>query len=1141
MQLQPCRLEALSGSAGYSYLRATIVSSGLVVLLLHSAGVFAQARCPQPAARAASVEGRVEARADPQSAWQRVRPDDALCAGDSVRVLELSRAGLLLANDVLLRLDQNSVLTLGEAEPEKPSVMELLRGWLHVITRHRKQFRVTTPVVNAVVEGTEFTVSTGPGESSVAVNEGRVQMQSQGGALALESGQAAVVRGTGAPQPFPRVRPLDAVQWALYFPPVLRHRPSLKDPALSKLEQEAAKLALESDATGALERVGQIPSGARSEPLRAFEASLLLSVGRVDEAAAILKAQAASAGPDALALDAIMQLISGDRGQAAARAEAAVRAGRTAAALLAQSFVRQSEFKLEEALQSARSATEVEPENAIAWARLSELELSTGEVGRAREAAERALKLSPGFGRGHTILGFVLLVQGEIEQAQQSFAKAASYSQGDPLVRLGNGLALIRTGKLAEGRRELELAVLLDPGNSLLRSYLGKAYSDELRDELADAQLGIAKDLDPRDPTPWFYNAIRLQALNRPGEALQELQESIARNDNRAVYRSRLLLDQDQAARSASQARIYSDLGFDQLAVTEAMSALDSDPHSFSAHRFLADAYASLPRFESARVSELLQSQLLQPASAAVLAPRLGEAKIPILEGAGPITPSFHEFNPLLVRDGHLFSLGAVVGGQGTVGDEALYASRSESSTVQVGQFYYETNGFRPNADLRQRIYSFFYQEDLSFQTSWQAEARTSRLENGDVRLQFDPEAFSLNERQRTEADSLRVGFRHSLSPHSTWLASFVALERSGRLRAKLLFPGLSVDVADDVQVRSQIGEIQYLGGGRGLDVVAGGGLVRHRDQTSLSTIFTFEPFPPDPPDEESIGSLSRHGNAYVYGLWRVLTRATITTGLAFDDFSDKVRYSQRRFSPKFGLVVPIGTGTTLRAAAFRSVKRLNVANQTLEPTQVAGFNQLFDDIDQVHSQRIGVGIDQRFSRTFFGGVELSRRDLETPILGAGDKLARYENWDEQLHRTYVNWLAGPNLTGGVDYFYERRDREPALGGQIPVQVVTHYAPMSFTYHHASGFFATLRTSYVSQKLRFAGTGGAESRGETDFWLADVSTGVRFPRRTGSVTLDVFNLFDRRFQYQDTDFVGTPRVPLFQPVRLVLVRARFGF
>jgi len=45
-------------------------------------------------------------------------------------------------------------------------------------------------------------------------------------------------------------------------------------------------------------------------------------------------------------------------------------------------------------------------------------------------------------------------------------------------------------------------------------------------------------------------------------EALQDLQKSIELNDNRAPYRSCLLLDEDLAARSASLAQIYYDLEF---------------------------------------------------------------------------------------------------------------------------------------------------------------------------------------------------------------------------------------------------------------------------------------------------------------------------------------------------------------------------------------------------------------------------------------------------------------------------------------------------------------------------------------------------------------------------------------------------
>jgi tetratricopeptide (TPR) repeat protein len=136
--------------------------------------------------------------------------------------------------------------------------------------------------------------------------------------------------------------------------------------------------------------------------------------------------------------------------------------------------------------------------------------------------------------------------------SKEAFQKAIELDQADSLPRLGLGLAKIRKGDLEEGRGEIEIASSLDPNNSLIRSYLGKAYYDEKKDKLASNQLAMAKELDSSDPTPYFYDAIRKQSMNQPVEALYDLQKSIELNDHRAVYRSKLLLDSDLAARSAS-------------------------------------------------------------------------------------------------------------------------------------------------------------------------------------------------------------------------------------------------------------------------------------------------------------------------------------------------------------------------------------------------------------------------------------------------------------------------------------------------------------------------------------------------------------------------------------------------------------
>ena len=174
------------------------------------------------------------------------------------------------------------------------------------------------------------------------------------------------------------------------------------------------------------------------------------------------------------------------------------------------------------------------------------------------------------------------------------------------------------------------------------------------------------------DPTPWFYDAIRKQTVNRPVEALHDLQKSIELNDNRAVYRSQLMLDDDLAARSASLGRIYRDIGFQQLALVEGWKSVNMAPDNYSAHRLLADTYSTLPRHEIARVSELLQSQLLQPINITPVQPQLAESNLFILEGAGPADLAFNEFNSLFNRNRLALQGSGIVGNNDTWGDELV-------------------------------------------------------------------------------------------------------------------------------------------------------------------------------------------------------------------------------------------------------------------------------------------------------------------------------------------------------------------------------------------------------------------------------------------------------------------------------------
>ncbi|MGQ0445886.1 MAG: tetratricopeptide repeat protein, partial [Beijerinckiaceae bacterium] len=468
---------------------------------------------------------------------------------------------------------------------------------------------------------------------------------------------------------------------------------------------------------------------------------LLLSVGRVSAAEGDLRSaqRLDSKNGTAYALRSVIAVVRNEQEEALKLAAEAVRlAPGSATPYVARSYAEQSAFEIETARESLEKAAELAPEDALVWARLAEIELSLGDLDAALESARKAEQLDPGLARTQTVLGFAYLTRIEVDKAKTAFDRAIARDPADSLPRLGQGLAKIRDGDLDEGTREIEIAASLDPNNSLVRSYLGKAYYEQKRGGLAETEYQQAKLLDPKDPTPWFYDAIQKQTTNRPVEALHDLQKAIELNDNRAVYRSKLLLDEDLAARSAALGRIYRDLGFEQRALVEGWKSVNTDPGDYSGHRLLADSYSALPRHEIARVSELLQSQLLQPINITPVQPQLAESNLFILEGAGPRGSSFQEFNPLFEQNRLALQAAGAFGSNRTIADEVVQSGVWNKLSYSLGQFHFDSDGFRRNNDFKQNIHNAFVQGSLLHNLTVQAELRHSESDHGDLAFNFD-------------------------------------------------------------------------------------------------------------------------------------------------------------------------------------------------------------------------------------------------------------------------------------------------------------------------------------------------------------------------------------------------------------------
>jgi tetratricopeptide (TPR) repeat protein len=1110
----------------------------LLCLWLLSGGFIsgaAASECKESVAHAVSIQGQVEVRSAGAVEWKAVHLDDEFCPGDRLRVSANSRAGLYLNNESFLRLGELSSVNFRASAEDGSTWLDLLQGIAHFISRIRHSFQVDTPYVNASIEGTEFTVQTEPSISRVIVMEGQVRVHNIQGESLLNSGQMAEAAEGQAPMIKAVVNPRDAVQWALYYPPVvdfsgewIRAEDGTKSQKNLRRSLEAYR---QGDLTGAYAALAEIESVQRDATLLIYRASLNLMVGRVDAARSDIE-QALKLRPqdaDALALMSIIATVRNDKREAVELAEHAVTANpRTASGHLALSYARQAQFRLAQALDAAKQAVKVEADNPLAWSRLAQLQLMFRNMRKASDAARHAVEIDPGVALSQTTLGFAYLIQLKLSSAKQAFERAVVLDQADPMPRLGLGLVLIREGELAEGRQLLETAANLDPGNALIRSYLGKAYYEEKRNEQAAAQFQLAKQLDRQDPTAWFYNAILKQTENRPLEALEDLQNAIVLNDNRAVYRSRLLLDEDQAARSASLARIYDDLGFQRLALKESWKSLAADPGNASAHRFLSDSYAGVPRHEIARVSELLRAQLLQPEIVSPVSPSASEASLLAFEGSGPSVAGFNEYNPLFNRQRLAFLASGVTGSNNTRGGEIAAGVFTNRGMLSVGHFTEKSDGFRENNDSDQTISNLFGQFHITSDLTIQGEVRHREGEFGDLLLHFNPDDNSTSLRRTIDRDSYRLGFNYSPDLRQSFLISIIAQELSDETTQS----GVLLDTdSDGTQY-----EAQYNYQGDRFGIVAGAGYL-DLDQTVTTSFIISVPIPglPFPVMEavtvtDDIKVKQKTAHLYLNLPWAM---GQYMLGIDYVDIDDDKSISERQFNPKLGFIWNLSGATLVRLAAFRTLRHELIDNQTITPTEVAGFNQIYDDFLGTEADRYAMGIDHRFTNKLNGGLEISRRNI-TKVSDSRLSLPKEEQ-HELSHKAYLYWSVGRNIGLGSEYNYEKFERDFLDGMQEPdrpAELKTQSLEFSGNYFHASGFFGRITATHVKQEIEnILSTSGASSADDR-FWISDATLGYRLPKRIGKLELLVKNLFDKEFNYQSTHpGTGTPLPSSFYPER----------
>ena len=784
--------------------------------------------------------------------------------------------------------------------------------------------------------------------------------------------------------------------------------------------------------------------------------------------------------------------------------------------------------------------------------------------------------------------GFAFASQNRIREAHAEFDRAIALDGALGNAWLGRGLCRIRRGQLSEGRADLQVAATLEPNRALLRSYLAKAWTELGNSTRAERELALAKERDANDPTAWLYSALLLQQNNRINEAIGELEQSQDLNDNRRLYRSRLLLDQDRAVRGANLANIYRDAGMTDVSVREAVNAVNADYANYSAHLFLANSYHELRdpqgvnlRYETPAVSEFLVANLLAPVGAGTLSQQVSQ----------------QEYSKLFERDGFGFSSSTEYTSHGNWRQSAAQTVRSGNTEFAVEEFYDKQRGYRPNSDLERTEFDFLLKHQINARDSVFAQAVIAHSSGGNLYQYYDQAdaAFAPFRFEEEQEPIIIAGFHREWNPdnHSLLLVNRLATDysasnplqtsfnvfkdSSGEMLGILPFEtrqnGENDQVIHTVEAQHifKSGRFTTIAGARFQD-----GDFDSRNEQENFRVDLIDLFPDPAIANQSVHSSFQRASLYGYEQWQITDSLSLIGGLTYERLVTPVNFrfaplvpgteTGKALLPKAGLVWMPDSNTTLRAAYSESMGGASIDQSfQLEPTQVAGFNQAFrslipESVSGANSGALftshGISLERKFSsRTHIAltgellesTVERNNGAFEfVDLVPTGFTTLRERlDFREQSIALHLHQLAGREWAFGAAYRLSRAslhddftDVSDAVGAESGFTPRTKLSGTMQTanvhgiYRNSSGLFARLDGTWTRQTNR----GYPSFRPGDDFWHFDFLAGYRLKQRRAELAVGVLNLADQDYQLSPLNLhVERPRD------RTLVVQFKFHF
>ena len=555
----------------------------------------APARPAAPAIGAAeivSLQGTGQARIDEAQAWGGAQVKQVLGAGHFVRTGELSRMGLVFADETQMRLNQNTVLQVKQAtgrDNSDSTVLSLLsgRGWSQSKVAPKKLV-IQTPSATAAIRGTDWELSVDDqGTSTLTVLSGEVEFFNDFGAVNVLANEQARAEIGKPPVKLLISNPQDRVQWVTAYE---------VDPLRS--------IALVSNRVEVLRpRLEQV---AADTPARTLErGEILADLGRWNEARPLFASVlAADPNSGAALLDlGFVALHEGDPAQATllfTRAEAALGAerqqllalGRAAAAIQAQSFA--DAVAALNRLRGDSTLTQAAP-----YLLLSDLMVYSGENAPALEYVNEGLARFPDDDRLLAMRARIYMHADKIAESRAEVDAVVAKYPRSLEARVAQGDLARREGDPVGARTAYMTALDLNPSES--RAWYGLGVISAEREDVRRGRNDLRRAIELDPDGAGFVS--ELGTLENLGNNFAEAERQYARA---------LVINPNDYVAMTGQAQLALKRGDAQSALDLLLRVGLLEPRYARAHLYMAVAYYRLGRIQRAR-EELQRTSALDP------------------------------------------------------------------------------------------------------------------------------------------------------------------------------------------------------------------------------------------------------------------------------------------------------------------------------------------------------------------------------------------------------------------------------------------------------------------------------------------------------------------------------------------------